>query len=81
MKRGQQIGTLGSNRGMYPAHLHFEMRHNLTIGMKRENVERSLTNWADPSSFIRAHRKLKKDWFKQSVPTGTYPPYKGLKGI
>ena len=81
VKRGQQIGTLGSNRGMYPAHLHFEMRHNLTIGMKRENVERSLTNWADPSSFIRAHRKLKKDWLKQSVPTGTYPPYKGLKGI
>lgn len=81
VKRGQQIGTLGSNRGMYPAHLHFEMRHNLQIGMQRESVPRDLTNWADPTSFIRAHRRLKRDWRKHPVPTGTYTPYKGLKGL
>jgi len=81
VKRGQQIGTMGSNRGMYPAHLHFEMRHNLNTGMQRESVSRSLTNWADPTSFIRAHRQLKKDWRKHPVPTGTYQPYKGLKGL
>lgn len=81
VKRGQQIGTMGSNRGMYPAHLHFEMRHNLTIGMQRENVARDMINWVDPTSFIRAHRQLKKEWRKYSVPTGTYQPYKGLKGL
>ncbi|BDS08799.1 hypothetical protein NT6N_38390 [Oceaniferula spumae] len=81
VKRGQQIGTMGSNRGMYPAHLHFEMRHNLTTGMQRESVERSLTNWADPTSFIRAHRRLKKDWRKHPVPTGTYKAYRGFKGL
>ena len=70
VKRGQQIGTMGSNRGMYPAHLHFEMRHNLTIGMQRENVARDMINWVDPTSFIRAHRQLKKEWRKYSVPTG-----------
>ena len=81
VKRGQQIGTMGSNRGMYPAHLHFEMRHNLSTGMQRESVSRSLTDWADPTSFIRAHRQLKKDWRKHPVPRGTYQPYKGLKGL
>jgi murein DD-endopeptidase MepM/ murein hydrolase activator NlpD len=81
VKRGQKIGTMGSNRGMYPAHLHFEMRHNLSIGMQRESVSRTLANWADPTSFIRAHRRLKKDWRKHPVPTGTYSPYKGFKGL
>ncbi|MBT8035961.1 MAG: M23 family metallopeptidase [Verrucomicrobiae bacterium] len=81
VKRGQKIGTMGSNRGMYPAHLHFEMRHNLKTGMQRESVSRTLQNWADPTQFIRAHRRLKKDWRKHPVPTGTYAPYKGFKGI
>jgi len=81
VKRGQKIGTMGSNRGMYPAHLHFEMRHNLHTGMQRESVSRSLTNWADPTRFIRAHRRLKRDWRKHPVPTGTYKTYRGFKGL
>ena len=81
VKRGQKIGTLGGNAGMYPAHLHFEMRHNLNIGMQRNSVPRNLTNWADPTAFIRKHRKLRRDWRKHPVPTGTYTPYKGFKGI
>ena len=81
VKRGQALGTMGSNRGMYTAHLHFEMRHNPTIGMHRESVPRTYTNWADPTSFIRAHRRLKKERRKHTVPTGTYRPYKGLSGL
>ena len=49
VRRGQKIGTIGSNRGMYPAHLHFEIRHNLAIGMQRDTVARTLDNWADPT--------------------------------
>lgn len=81
VKRGQKIGTLGGNAGMYPAHLHFEMRHSLNIGMQRNSVARSLTHWADPTQFIKAHRRLKRDWRKHPVPTGTYKPYKGFKGL
>jgi len=79
--RGQQIATMGNNRGMYPAHLHFEIRHNLSVGMQRTSVEKTLTNWADPTAFIKKYRKLKKEWRKQAVPTGTYKVYKGFSGL
>jgi murein DD-endopeptidase MepM/ murein hydrolase activator NlpD len=81
VKRGQQVGTIGSNRGMYPAHLHFEVRHNLAIGMQRESVERNMVNWADPTQFINRYRRLNREWGKQTIPTGTFQEYHGFKGL
>ncbi|MEM1082997.1 MAG: M23 family metallopeptidase [Verrucomicrobiota bacterium] len=81
VKRGQQVGTIGSNRGMYAAHLHFEIRHNIHIGMHRNKVARSYANWADPTAFIRKYRRLRKEWGKQPVPIGTCPEYKGFRGL
>jgi murein DD-endopeptidase MepM/ murein hydrolase activator NlpD len=81
VKRGQQIGTIGNNRGMYAAHLHFEIRHNLSIGMQRESVARDLTNWADPTEFIKRYRRLNRDWGKVAMPLGTYQEYQGFKGF
>ncbi len=81
VKRGQQIGKMGSNSGMYPAHLHFEIRHNLTIGMQRESVARTMDNWADPRTFINRYRKLNREFRKQSTPIGTYTDYRGCKGL
>lgn len=81
LKRGQQIGTIGSNRGMYPAHLHFEIRHNIHIGMGRESVPADTVNWADPTQFINKYRKLNREWRPVAVPTGTYKEYKGHKGL
>jgi murein DD-endopeptidase MepM/ murein hydrolase activator NlpD len=81
VKRGQQIGTIGTNSGMYPAHLHFEIRHNITIGMQRNGVPADLNHWADPTQFINQYRKLNREWRPVAVPTGTYLPYGGFKGL
>jgi len=81
VKRGDKIGTIGSNRGMYAAHLHFEIRHNLSIGMYRNNVTSDYTNWADPTQFIQKYRRLNREWGKQAVPIGTFKEYKGFRGL
>ena len=81
IKRGQQIGTIGSNSGMYPAHLHFEMRHNIRIGLHRDVAPDDMVNWADPTQFISRHRKLNREWRPVAVPTGTYKDYNGVKGL
>ena len=81
VKRGEQIGTIGSNRGMYPAHLHFEIRHNISIGMGRNSVAADYTNWADPTQFINKYRRLNREFRAVQVPRGTYDEYAGFKGL
>jgi len=81
IKRGQQIGTIGTNFGMYPAHLHFEIRHNIHIGLQRNAVSNDFVNWADPTQFINRYRKLNREWRPVIVPTGTYQPFAGHKGL
>jgi murein DD-endopeptidase MepM/ murein hydrolase activator NlpD len=81
VKRGEQVGTMGGNRGMYPVHLHFEVRHNLSIGMARESMPATLANWADPSQFITKYRRLNREWKAVRLPTGTYQEYRGFKGL
>ena len=56
--RGQQVGTIGSNRGMYTAHLHFEIRKNLFIGYNQSSFGKDYSNYYAPSSFIAQRRKL-----------------------
>jgi len=56
--KGQQVGTIGTNRGMYTAHLHFEVRKNLHIGINRSAFRRDLTNYYVPTDFINPLRKL-----------------------
>lgn len=56
--RGQQVGTIGTNRGMYAAHLHFEIRKNIYIGYNQSAFAKDLTNYCLPSQFISARRKL-----------------------
>ncbi|MEO5914985.1 MAG: M23 family metallopeptidase [Luteolibacter sp.] len=81
IKKGQLIGKIGSNFGMYPAHLHFEIRLNINIGMQRTNAPADMINWADPTDFINKHRKLNHEWRPVPVPTGTYQEYAGYKGL
>lgn len=81
VKRGQQIGTIGNNRGMYAAHLHFEIRHNLNTGMLRDNVPRDFNNWAVPSDFINKYRRLNREWGAVAAPVGNLPDYQGFQGL
>ncbi len=57
--RGEQIGTMGTAHGQYEAHLHFEIRKNLTIGTNRSAYPSDLSCYYDPSAFIAAHRPLR----------------------
>lgn len=70
--RGQQVGTIGSNRGMYPAHLHFEIRKNLSIGFNQRGFRRNHSNYYSPIDFIKAHRKLSGGGRSVLVPIHTF---------
>ena len=60
VKRGQQIGTIGRGpRNMYTAHLHFEIRKSLQVGMHRSKFPRDYSIYWSPRHFIRDHRKLR----------------------
>lgn len=58
VKRGDQIGTVGTAHGKYYAHLHFEIRSNimLEIGGGYSSDQRG---YLDPTMFIKKHRTLK----------------------
>src|SRR5450432_1472717 len=64
--RGQQIGTIGTAHGLYDAHLHFEIRKNLEIGINRAAFPSDFSCYYDPTKFIASRRHLESD-------ANTYP--------
>jgi len=72
VSKGQQVGTIGTNRGMYVAHLHFEIRKNLRIGINRSAFARDQTNYYRPSAFIATRRKLPGGGRSAPVEMNTY---------
>jgi murein DD-endopeptidase MepM/ murein hydrolase activator NlpD len=73
VSRGQKIGTIGNNHGQYDAHLHFELRKNLTVGMYRSSFPRDSSVYWVPSQFLAAHRTLEGDGRTVAVPINTFP--------
>jgi hypothetical protein len=71
--RGQQIGRIGNNFGMYEAHLHLEMRKNLEIGMFRSSFLRDFSNYYVPNEFIAEHRACPHPNSMVKCPINTYP--------
>ena len=55
VKRGQQIGTVGNANGTYTAHLHWEVRQTVGMGVG-PGFQAGASGWLGPSDFIVAHR-------------------------
>lgn len=75
VERGQLVGTMGGNNGMYSVHLHFEIRKNLQIGMNRSQFARDYSNYHSPTTFINAHRQLQGSLQKVDMPVRTFAAY------
>ncbi|MBX9743226.1 MAG: M23 family metallopeptidase [Chthoniobacterales bacterium] len=54
--KGQRVGSIGNNHGMYPAHLHFEIHKNLNIGVNHTGFGKTLLNYWTPTEFIVKRR-------------------------
>lgn len=70
--RGQQIATMGTAHGQYDAHLHFEIRKNLEIGMSRSKFQKDFSNYYDPTQFINSHRRLSGGGANYKVAMNTF---------
>jgi len=70
--RGQQIATMGTAHGRYDAHLHFEIRKNLEIGMSRSKFSKDFSNYYDPTQFVAAHRHLSGGGANYKVAMNTF---------
>jgi murein DD-endopeptidase MepM/ murein hydrolase activator NlpD len=75
VKRGQQIGTIGTGGGLYDAHLHFEMRKDVRLGMARHRFPRDDRSYYSPTDFIAARRRLSTSATTAMVPIHTFVAY------
>lgn len=55
VKRGEPIGTIGTADGIYPAHLHFEMRSDTDLGIGG-GYSADTSGYLNPTNFINSHR-------------------------
>jgi len=55
VKRGQRIGTVGNANGTYQAHLHWEVRQTVGLGLGA-GFDTKRDGWLEPSQFLGAHR-------------------------
>ena len=72
LRRGQQFGTIGTGGGLYPAHLHLEMRKDIRVGMARHRFAKDDTVYWSPVEFIAAHRRLSPVANVAAVPMNTF---------
>jgi hypothetical protein len=79
LDRGDKLGTIGTAHGQYPAHLHFEMRKDLRVGMYRSMFPRDYRSYFDPTQFVITHQQCSSGGKVASVPINTFPNQSGFK--
>ncbi len=71
--RGQKVGTIGKGKnGIFPAHLHFEIRKDLRVGMRRDLYPKTYATYHSPRHFINAHRTLRYESRQVRIPINTF---------
>ncbi len=81
VKRGDQVGTIGTNRGMFPAHLHAELHFNVNVNTGHQGIPKTAHNYGHLTNFINKYRKLTKERKLVRVPIGGFLPYKDTEGL
>lgn len=79
--RGTQVGTIGTNRGMYPAHLHVELHYNPDVNCGHQGIPKTERNYGRLTDFITRFRRLPLEKRMVRVPIGGFLPYKGTEGL
>lgn len=79
--RRQLVGTIGTGAGRYPAHLHFELRKNLAIGVLQSSFKRDFDNYFDPTQFIESHRSLQSSRKAYPIALNTFTMLPGSPAL
>ena len=72
VRRGQLVGSIGTNNGMYEPHLHFEIRKNLRVGVNQDLYRKDVSNYHQPFEFIMALRQIEGGNRRVNVPVNTF---------
>ncbi len=71
--RGDKVGTIGTGPGrMYTAHLHFEIRKDLRVGMRRDLYPKDYSVYHSPRYFMNQRRRLRFEDRLVRIPINTF---------
>ena len=79
--RGTKVGTIGTNNGMFTAHLHAELHFNIDVNCGHQGVKKNNVNYGNLTEFIKHYRRLPVEKKFVKLPIGGFIPYKDTHGL